>query len=306
MVEAYRKAGGQDVFADSDIAHVVLERDRVMGANTVEGLEVDIEKQKPGMVAVRINVLAGAIIEKPVHMCFGVLPEKGKQFIDMDVEIGEKASVEVKADCVFPNAISVEHRMEASVLVKEGASFIYRESHFHGEGGGVEVKARSRIDLDKASTFKTYFDLQKGRAGSVEFDYASELQEYATLEMVARMQGREDDRIRIKEAADLTGRGARALLESRLALQDRARGEVLNELNAAAPDSRGHVECTEIIKNEASARAVPIVDVQHPSAKVTHEAAIGSVDSGQLQTLMSRGLDEEEAADTIIQGMLNG
>jgi hypothetical protein len=37
---------------------------------------------------------------------------------------------------------------------------------------------------------------------------------------------------------------------------------------------------------------------------VTHEAAIGSVDSKQLQTLMSRGLTEEKAVDLIIQGLL--
>lgn len=306
MVDAYKKAGGKDVFADSDVAHVVLERDRVMGANTVEGLEVDIKNQRPGMVAVKIRVLAGTIIEKPVHMCFGVLPEKGEQFIDMGVEIEENSRVEVKADCVFPNATNVKHKMEAEVLVKQGASFIYRESHFHGDKGGVEVLARSRIDLEKDSTFKTYFDLQQGRAGKVEFDYASVLQEYATLEMVARMQGMENDRIKIKETAELAGRGSRALLESKIALQDKAQGEVLNELNATAAESRGHVECTEIIKDDATARAVPIVNVQHPRAKVTHEAAIGSVDSSQLQTLMSRGLDEEEAADTIIQGMLNG
>jgi len=67
----------------------------------------------------------------------------------------------------------------------------------------------------------------------------------------------------------------------------------------------GHVDCTEIIKDQAVARAIPIVDVRHPEAKVTHEAAIGSVDSTQLQTLMAHGLDEEEASDVIIQGLLN-
>ncbi len=306
MVDAYKQAGGEDVFADSDVAHVVLERDKVMGSNLVEGLEVDIKNQEPGMVAVEITVLAGHKIEKPVHMCFGVLPEAGKQFIDMDVEIEENAEVEVKADCVFPNAVEVRHEMQAEVLVKQGASYTYRESHFHGKEGGVEVLASADIELEKDSTFKTYFDLQQGRAGEVEFDYASQLAEAATLEMVARMQGKKDDRIKIKETADLNEPGARALLESKIALQDEARGEVLNELNAFAAEAKGHVECTEIIKDQATARAVPIVDVRHPQAKVTHEAAIGSVDSSQLQTLMARGLDEEEAAETIIQGMLNG
>jgi Fe-S cluster assembly scaffold protein SufB len=38
---------------------------------------------------------------------------------------------------------------------------------------------------------------------------------------------------------------------------------------------------------------------------VTHEAAIGSVDSRQLETLMARGMDEEEAVDLIINGLLS-
>ena len=87
------------------------------------------------------------------------------------------------------------------------------------------------------------------------------------------MQGRANDQIKIKESADLIGSGSRALLESKIALQDEAEGEVLNELNARAAEAKGHVECTEIIKNNAIARAVPIVNVQHPQAKVTHEAA---------------------------------
>ncbi|MCD6508562.1 SufD family Fe-S cluster assembly protein [Candidatus Poribacteria bacterium] len=49
---------------------------------------------------------------------------------------------------------------------------------------------------------------------------------------------------------------------------------------------------------------VPIATVTHPTAQVTHEAAIGSVDRKQLLTLMARGLREDEAVDVIIKGML--
>ena len=51
--------------------------------------------------------------------------------------------------------------------------------------------------------------------------------------------------------------------------------------------------------------ATPVVEVKHPKAHVTHEAAIGSVDTKQLETLMSRGLGEEEAIDLIVQGLLS-
>ncbi|MFW6266029.1 MAG: SufB/SufD family protein [Halanaerobiales bacterium] len=305
MVDAYKEAGGEDVFSDSDVAHVVLERDKVLGTHTVEGLEVNVKKQKAGMVSVKVTVLSGYKIEKPVHMCFGVLPEEGRQMIDMDISVEEDAEVEVMADCVFPNATKVKHEMEANVLVENGGRYIYRENHYHGDDGGVEVIANSEINLKKDSTFKTYFNLRKGRVGKIEFDYESVVGENATLEMVARMQGYDDDEIKIREAGDLIGPGARGLLETKIALQDEAQGEVLNEMTATAPGAKGHVDCTEIIKDDARARAVPIVDVGHPEAKVTHEAAIGSVDSTQLQTLMARGLDEEEASEVIIQGMLN-
>ncbi|MBE9506760.1 MAG: SufD family Fe-S cluster assembly protein, partial [Chloroflexi bacterium] len=39
-------------------------------------------------------------------------------------------------------------------------------------------------------------------------------------------------------------------------------------------------------------------------ARVTHEAAIGSVNRKELETLMARGLDEDDAVDIIIRGML--
>jgi uncharacterized protein len=47
------------------------------------------------------------------------------------------------------------------------------------------------------------------------------------------------------------------------------------------------------------------VIVRDDQARVTHEAAIGTVNKKELETLMSRGLDEDEAVDVIIRGMLN-
>ena len=64
------------------------------------------------------------------------------------------------------------------------------------------------------------------------------------------------------------------------------------------------MDCTELVKDRAVARAEPVVNVGHPLAKVTHEAAIGSVDQKQLETLMAHGLTPDEAVDVIIMGLL--
>ena len=47
-----------------------------------------------------------------------------------------------------------------------------------------------------------------------------------------------------------------------------------------------------------------MVRVRDDRAYVTHEAAIGTVNKKELETLMARGLDEETTVDVIIRGML--
>ncbi|HWQ45065.1 MAG TPA: SufD family Fe-S cluster assembly protein [Methanosarcina barkeri] len=37
---------------------------------------------------------------------------------------------------------------------------------------------------------------------------------------------------------------------------------------------------------------------------VTHEAAIGCVDKKEIETLMARGLEEDDSIDIIVKGML--
>jgi Fe-S cluster assembly scaffold protein SufB len=49
---------------------------------------------------------------------------------------------------------------------------------------------------------------------------------------------------------------------------------------------------------------MPLVVVRDDRAHVTHEAAIGTVNRKELETLMARGLGEEAAVDVIIRGML--
>ncbi|HEU4637741.1 MAG TPA: SufD family Fe-S cluster assembly protein, partial [Candidatus Binatia bacterium] len=64
------------------------------------------------------------------------------------------------------------------------------------------------------------------------------------------------------------------------------------------------VDCTEIVTDQAVAQAIRIVKVSHRLAKVTHEAAIGSIDQKQLETLMAHGLTPEQAVEIVVAGLL--
>lgn len=303
MFEALKKAGGDhQAINRRDTAHLIIEGDEVKGSHLVPGLEADVQKSEPGHLDIHITVKEK--IQHPVHLCFGVLPKEGMQKIQLDLSVLEEAAVEVLAHCVFPNAVKVLHQMDARIHIGRGGRYMYRENHFHGDGGGVHVVAKARLQLEEDSYLKTLFHLVEGRVGVMDLDYECQVGVRATLEMVARISGFAADEIKIREAAHLEGEDSRGVLESRIAIRDRAQAEIINELVAKAPGARGHVDCTEILMDEAVARAIPLVEVRHPRAQVTHEAALGSVDRKQLQTLMSRGLDEKEAQEVIIRGLL--
>lgn len=287
-----------------DVARIQVHHNKVLGLHLVPGLHVEADEREDGIDA-QIRVAAGARIAKPIHVCFGMLPESGLQHIVLDIEIGEEAKISMLAHCTFPNARQVVHKMDARIRVCPGADYAYLERHVHGPYGGVVVVPKADVTVHDNARFRTEFELIKGRCGRIEFDYLATCQANSVLEMVARLRGREDDQILLKETGRLVGEYSRAVLTSHIALQDNARAEVCNELTASANGARGHVDCKEIVQGNALARAVPIVQVNHPGAHVTHEAAIGSVDSKQLQTLMSRGLTEDQATNLIIEALLS-
>jgi hypothetical protein len=286
-----------------DTARLTIHQNQVVGAHLVPGLVVEPTERADG-VTVLIRVQRGMRIEKPVHLCFGVLPDRGRQHIILDVTMEENAGASIFAHCTFPNAVEVRHEMDARIVVGQGANYSYMERHVHGPQGGVLVLPRAKVTVLDDARFKTDFVLISGRVGKLEIDYAVEIQARAVMELTARVSGRGNDEIKINESGRLVGESARGVLTSYIAVREDARAHVHNTLTATAPYARGHVDCKEIVQDRAVATAVPVVEVLNPKAHVTHEAAIGSVDSKQLQTLMSRGLTEEKAVDLIIQGLL--
>ena len=216
-----------------DIAHLEVHGNEVVGSHLVPGLQVDVDQLDDGIEA-WIHLDKGARIAKPVHMCFGMLPTEGLQRIVMHVEAEEDSFASVQAHCTFPNAVAITHKMDADVVIGPGATYEYFERHLHGPEGGVIVVPKTRVHVKEGGRFKTEFELIKGMAGVIDFDYEVDCDAFSTLDMIARIIGRGHDRIRINETGHLNGEGARAVLQSHLALRDHAFAEIYNTLTASA------------------------------------------------------------------------
>jgi len=305
IIDAYGKAGGnKEVLKSREIAALVVHENRVLRANEAEGIRIKWAQKEKGVRA-ELTVEEGKKIKHPVHLCFGILPKEGLQEIVLKVNVQDGAEVGIIAHCIFPSAVNIIHKMDADIKIGDSAKFYYHETHYHGDFGGIKVVPKAKVEVGKKSVYQNTFSLIEGCVGRLDFNYEVSCGEKSITELVAKVYGKKEDDIKILEKVNLNGREARSLIKSRLVLRDKARAEVIGETYGNAPLARGHVDCTEIVDGEeAIAKAIPIVSVNNKEAKVTHEAAIGSIDKKQMQTLMARGLDEEEAVKVIVKGIL--
>jgi hypothetical protein len=304
LMKAFGEAGGnRGALADAETAHLAASGHTLVSSHAIEGIEVDAKETRTGISA-RIRVVEGVKVKKPVHLCFGVLHKEGTQEIKMDVKLEKNSSATIIAHCIFPNAEKVRHIMDAVVEIGEGAEMRYSETHYHGLFGGVEVVPKLFVKVGKNGKYFTDFTLTTGRVGKLEIDYSVEAGENAVAELTARVFGHGNDTILISEKVALNGENARGLVKARVAIEDEATAEIRGVTEGNAAGARGHVDCMEIVKDHAVAKAIPLVQVTHPLAKVTHEAAIGSVDKRQMETLMAHGLSPDEAVDVIVKGIL--
>lgn len=304
MMAAYEQAGGDaSALANPQSAMVVISSNRVLGVHEVAGLHITAESLEHGIRA-RINVEPDTRIAEPVHLCFGVLPTEGLQEIISEFDIGDGAEVSFQAHCTFPNSVKVKHVMDAKIHVGKKATMRYSEAHYHGREGGVEVLPTTHATVDEDGRLETEFNLTTGRVGTMNIDYEVDVGARGVVELAAKAYGSGTDDIRVNEVVRLNGQGARGLTKTRIAVKDRANSTVQTTTEGNGEQALGHMDCTEIVRDQAVARNIPVVVVTNDQARVTHEAAIGSVNTKELETLMSRGLDEEKAVDVIIQGML--
>jgi Fe-S cluster assembly scaffold protein SufB len=51
--------------------------------------------------------------------------------------------------------------------------------------------------------------------------------------------------------------------------------------------------------------AIPELDSCRDGVELSHEAAVGKIAQEEIEYLMARGLDEDEATSTIVRGFLN-
>jgi len=104
--------------------------------------------------------------------------------------------------------------------------------------------------------------------------------------------------------AILEGKGASAELITRAITKG---GTIISRghINGKTAGTKGHLECKGLILKDGRIYAIPEIEGLVVGTELSHEAAVGKIARDEIEYLMSRGLDEDEATATIIRGFLD-
>lgn len=294
----------QSLLENQKIAHLWVESHRVLSAFSQPGVSLTTKTSKKG-VYIALTVKKGVVVPQPIFLCFGVIPQKGAQFIFPKIILEEKAEATILGFCSFPEARKVVHQMKAEIKLGRKAKLNYQEKHYHGEYFGANVKADFNFSLAAGASLNNELILEQGSVGQLDISLKAILSRDAFANFLTKIIGKgKQDNIQIHDAVMLKQSRASSLVKMRGAVTGGGKMIFTGEMIAEAKGTRGHVDCQEIVVGPSLARSVPIIQSSHPEARITHEASVGKVNQKELETLMTRGLSEKEAINFIIRKVI--
>ncbi|MGI5912483.1 MAG: SufB/SufD family protein [Syntrophomonadaceae bacterium] len=220
--------------------------------------------------------------------------------------VGEDADVTIIAGCGIHNDSHSDsgHDGIHEIILKKGARMRYIEKHY-GEGSGKGkriLNPTTNITLEKGAVAEMEMVQIKG-VDDTSRNTVAFLGDKANLKIVERLMTHGDQKAESDIQLIIEGRGASGQILSRSVARDDSL-QIFKAALAGRNECVGHVECDAIIMDKARIQSIPELIAENPEAVLTHEAAIGKIAGEQLIKLMSLGLTEKEAIDTILEGFL--
>ena len=284
-------------------AKLIVSGNEILDEVRIEGISLDV-KRNGEVFDIDLVVEENVKLENPIHVCFGAIHDEVNQNINFKILVKKNSVVNFISHCVLTSEKKINHKMNSVVEIMDGASYSYFEKHLHSDDGDININSDVKMKVGKNVRVKIDYNLVKGRFGNSEFIYDIDVGEKSKVDMESKMSLSRDDKGLLDEKVSLNGKDSGAVVKSRVVVRENSVMNVRNRIVANEEGCVGHIDCSEVLLDNGKTCAYPEAIVNHPKARVTHEAALGGIDNKKLETLMARGLSEKEAEDLILEGML--
>lgn len=185
-----------------------------------------------------------------------------------------------------------------------GKNALVSNTMIHTWGENIRVIPRSATRVEENGTFLSNY---------VSMNPVGYVQMYPTADLVGKNAVARFNSVVVAHAGSELDMGQRALLNA-----EGASAEIISRLITtggraisrshicgAADGTKGHIECKGLILKDGTIHAVPEIEGRLTNTEISHEAAVGKIARDEIEYLMARGLNEEEATATIIRGFLD-
>ncbi|MBF0377101.1 MAG: SufD family Fe-S cluster assembly protein [Desulfamplus sp.] len=257
---------------------------------------------KPDQGGYFIGIKKGVKALKPLQTCLHIAKEKFSQKVHNIVIAEEDSEIHIIAGCSTSDHLkSGLHIGVSEFYVKKGATLKYTMIHDWGED--VYVRPKTAVHIDEGGVFiSNYISLKP--VGSIVSNPVITLEKNATARINSIMVASKGTYMDMGSIVNLNGSGARAEIISRAIV---AGGTIISRGHLIGKESgvKGHLECKGLILKDGLLHAIPELSGYTSGVEMSHEAAVGKIDKREIEYLMARGLNEEEAVSTIVRGFLN-
>lgn len=282
-------------------AYNIRENSECAGRKSSDNITIENKKDKPGIV---ITVKPGTVGET-VYIPACVTMSNIFDLVYNDFYIGENSDVTVVAGCGVHTDGSGDagHNGIHRFFVGENANVLYKEKHIGTGSDGkksidpvteCELKSNATLTMDTVqisgvdrSHRKTSAKLESGAKLIIRENIMTDGDEVADTDFVVELNGE-------NSAADVISRS--------VAKGNSKQSYVSNIIGNNV--SKGHTECDAILVDNGVVTASPQLTANNCDSELIHEAAIGKIAGEQILKLMTLGLTEKEAEETIINGFI--
>lgn len=269
--------------------------------NTTANIDIISKKDKAGIDIIIKPGTKGESVHIPV-----ILSESFEDMVYNTFEVGESSDVLIVAGCGIHNFTSkkAQHDGIHTFYVRKNAKMKYVEKHY-GEGdgsGGRVLNPKTIIEVEEGAIAEIEMVQIKGVDRTIR-DTEVVLHKDARLIVTERLLTTNKQEAESNILVELRGENSTAQIISRSVAQDDSK-QIFHLIMRGYAECRGHIQCDSIIMDKGQVSSIPEITAFDADAELVHEAAIGKIASEQLTKLMTLGLTESEAEDTILQGFL--
>ena len=250
-----------------------------------------------------VRARKGVKISQPVQSCMFIKGNAAGQAVHNIVVVEEGAELNILGGCATSqHSNDAAHLGITEYYVEKGGKLTF--TMIHNWGDSTTVRPRSAGVVEAGGVFKNNYILLKS-VGS--------LQSYPRIDLNGEGAVATFNSVIVTPTGSYVDSGSAIHLNAPhtrgeiISLTLTTGGTIINRvfIGDSATPVKGHLEFKGLIVGGGRVHAIPELDSCRDGVELSHEAAVGKIAQEEIEYLMARGLDEDEATSTIVRGFLN-